>query len=173
MQDQVVSPTQSGKYIPHPAEAGIYDNFIRRMTLRLDEVTHDGALQLFTTDTAKLYAAYLDSFSDPALRQYHNCHCCRQFIERFGGLVVIDAAGDTVPVMWDPTDAPLMYKAAVFHTECAGPSRPDHGAFHHDRVPVGNQPDWAMDTLRCDRPTPDDIQEARLARRLPIRRRET
>ena len=78
MQDQVISPTQSDKYIPHPAEAGIYDNFIHRMNLRLDEVTHDGTLQLFTTDTAKLYAAYLDSFSDPALRQYHNCHCCRQ-----------------------------------------------------------------------------------------------
>lgn len=114
MQDQVISPAQSGKYVPHPAEAGIYDNFIHRMNLRLDEVTHDGALQLFTTDTANLYAAYLDSFSDPALRQYHNCHCCRRFIERFGGLVVIDAAGDTVPVMWDPVDAPLMYKAAVF-----------------------------------------------------------
>lgn len=114
MQDQVISAEQSGKYVPHPAEAGIYDEFIHRMQLRLDEVTQGGTLQLFTTDTSKLYAAYLNSFSNPAFRQYHNCHCCRQFIERFGGLVVIDSDGDTIPVMWNPEDAPLMYKAAVF-----------------------------------------------------------
>ena len=52
MQDQVISPTQSGKYVPHPAEAGIYDNFIHSINMRLDKVTHDGTMQLFTTETA-------------------------------------------------------------------------------------------------------------------------
>lgn len=45
---------------------------------------------LFTCDAGDLYSIYLDSFSDPVQRQHHTCNCCRQFIERYGNLVVID-----------------------------------------------------------------------------------
>lgn len=45
---------------------------------------------LFTCDAGDLYSVYLDSFHDPVQRQHHTCHCCRQFIERYGNIVVID-----------------------------------------------------------------------------------
>lgn len=65
---------------------------------------------LFTTDVdgAALWIAYLDALP-AAERQHHNCHACRQFVERFGGMVWI--RGDRlVPATWG--DGAGIYAAA-------------------------------------------------------------
>ncbi len=67
-------------------------------------------LRLFTTDAEGLNALYLDSL--PAERQAHNCHACRQFLERYGGLVAITKVGDAIPVMWRPEAVPAFYAPA-------------------------------------------------------------
>ena len=67
---------------------------------------------VFATDSTGLWAAYLDSFSSID-RQHHNCHACRHFIERFGGLVTIDESGRTESAIWNTDDAPELYKGAV------------------------------------------------------------
>lgn len=54
---------------------------------------------IFQTD-ADLFPVYLDSFSDPAQRQFHNCSCCRGFLKRYGGLVTVAADGTVTPLMW-------------------------------------------------------------------------
>lgn len=54
---------------------------------------------VFQTD-ADLFQVYLDSFSDPAQRQFHNCSCCRSFLKRYGGLVTAGADGTVTPLMW-------------------------------------------------------------------------
>lgn len=53
----------------------------------------------FTTDATGLWEAYLDGI--PAeQRQHYTCRCCRNFIERYGGLAVIDDKGVHDPLVW-------------------------------------------------------------------------
>jgi hypothetical protein len=90
-----------------------YNDFLARLNARFLANCVGGAQPLFTTDAEDLWDAYLGSFADPAVRQYHNCHACRQFIERFGGLVTIDADGANAPAIWHVDDAPEDYKPAL------------------------------------------------------------
>lgn len=66
-----------------------------------------GKPPLFVTDATGLNTLYLDSM--PAERQVHNCHACRHFIERFGGLVTVADGGELVPAMWTSADVPEFY----------------------------------------------------------------
>lgn len=90
-----------------------YDAFLARINARFVANVHQGAAKVFMTDAEGLWESYLDAFADPAERQYHNCHACRQFIQRFGGLVVIDELGRTTPAVWNEEDADEHYKAAI------------------------------------------------------------
>lgn len=90
-----------------------YHNYLARISARFSTNTDDGRLPLFTTDADDLWSIYLQSFDDPVERQVHNCHCCRHFIERFGGLAVINEDGSLVSAVWNEDDAPDSYKAAV------------------------------------------------------------
>lgn len=65
---------------------------------------------LFTTNTTGLWAAFLENIPEGA-RQHYNCHACRRFIERFGGLVRISADGAKTPAVWG--DAPEFFTPAV------------------------------------------------------------
>lgn len=69
-----------------------------------------GQRALFATDADGLNAAYLDAL--PSERQVHDCFSCRRFIGTYGNLVVIDASGALVPVMWDETCVPDFYQSA-------------------------------------------------------------
>lgn len=53
---------------------------------------------LFATDAADLNELYLDSL--PGERQFHNCSCCRRFLEAYGGLVTVGLGNTLVPAMW-------------------------------------------------------------------------
>lgn len=86
-----------------------YHQFISRINNRFHEITGP----LFQTDAAGLYEAYLASFGTGSDRQYHTCTCCRQFIERFGGVVHVNDAGQLVPAFWYPGDAPPQYLGAI------------------------------------------------------------
>ena len=66
-----------------------YDAFLTRVNSRLITNCESGVKPLFTTDAENLWGLYLSSFTDPAERQYHDCHACRQFIEHFGPLAII------------------------------------------------------------------------------------
>ena len=98
-----------------------YDGFLVRVQARFLKNIEGGAVPLFETDAADLWGAYLGTFGPaPAegeaatpLRQYHTCHACRLFVERFGGLVTVDAAGMTAPAIWHEDDAPDAYKPAI------------------------------------------------------------
>lgn len=90
-----------------------YDAFLARVQTRFLSACQGGQAPLFTTDAAGLFNAYLASFGDGPARQYHNCHACRLFIERFGGLVTIDSSGRTAPAVWYEDDAPEHYRPAV------------------------------------------------------------
>jgi hypothetical protein len=87
-----------------------YDGYIRRLQLRFELMTNNEPL--FTTDAVMLFEHYLASMP-VASRQFHNCNCCRRFIERYGSLVVIDQAGNTTSAVWNEDDAPHEYKASI------------------------------------------------------------
>lgn len=55
----------------------------------------------------ELWEAYLSGFSDPEIRQQHNCHCCKSFIKRYGGLVAIDGIRLVSPIWPTYTDTQL------------------------------------------------------------------
>ena len=90
-------------------EDHVYDEFLDRINTRFKALSVG---PLFTTNAEGLFDAYLQSFYGEN-RQYHNCHACRHFIERFGGLVVISDDGRTIPAVWRCEDAPEAYLNAI------------------------------------------------------------
>jgi hypothetical protein len=66
---------------------------------------------LFTTDAEGLFEAWLAAMPE-ADRQYHRCHCCRRFLETYGGLVTISETGEAIPTFWTEEGAPGYYQTA-------------------------------------------------------------
>lgn len=66
--------------------------------------------RLFQTDANGLNEIYLDAL--PGERQVHNCHACRLFLSRYGGLVSVGDTGDTASAMWTPEGVPDFYRPA-------------------------------------------------------------
>lgn len=86
-----------------------YNSFRREMQNRLTAID---PMTVFTTDATGLFDAYLSGFEEGETRQYHTCHSCRRFFERYGGLVIISRSGETYPLVWDE-QVPEYYKASV------------------------------------------------------------
>jgi hypothetical protein len=75
-----------------------YTALLKAVSASFAEATSSGA-QLFQTDAVGLWDVYLGSLP-PDIRQEHNCHACRSFIRRYGGLVIVNAQGFSTPAMW-------------------------------------------------------------------------
>jgi len=74
-----------------------YEEFSAAIVKRFSEIAN--GRPLFTTDAKGLWPTYLDNLP-PENRQHYNCHACRHFIERFGGLVYIDDHGKSKSAIW-------------------------------------------------------------------------
>lgn len=61
---------------------------------------------LFRVEAGDLFEVYLQSFPAGDERQYHNCNCCRTFINRFGSLVVLGEDGEMTPAVWEEGELP-------------------------------------------------------------------
>lgn len=96
------------------ADDQIFHNYVGEVRNRFLYNCQNGAIPLFTTDvnTENLYNAYIQGFA-PTERQYHTCHECRRFIQKYGALVTIDDKGRISSAIWNKNDAPLRYKGAV------------------------------------------------------------
>lgn len=90
----------------------VYHDYIERINLTFAKRVANGQ-KLFTTDVEDLFSVFLDALPQDN-RQYHNCSCCRQFINRFGSLVFIDDNGLTQSAVWDMDDTPEYYQQAVY-----------------------------------------------------------
>lgn len=88
------------------AEDADYDDFLSRV--RGLGAAPRGAL--FTTDATELWENYLEA-APAADRQQRTCRSCKNFIERFGGLVVLDDVGQQTSAFW-VDDAPAGYHRA-------------------------------------------------------------
>ncbi len=81
-----------------PHDDPIYEALLSATKARFAAAVADGS-RLFTTDASGLWETYLDNLP-AAERQFHTCHCCRSFIQRYGGLVTIGEDGLTRSAMW-------------------------------------------------------------------------
>ncbi|MDI1437481.1 hypothetical protein [Polyangium sorediatum] len=86
---------------------------------------------LFTTRTPSLYQVFLDMVP-VELRQYNTCSACRHFVNRYGGLVVVDSDGKARPASWDPETAPEPYTSAIRALAKAVAEAPIDGVFLTD-----------------------------------------
>ncbi len=95
-----------------------FNQFARRLNQRFNEIVFqkvqigmDGNRAIFKVNDFGIWNEYL-RLMPAETRQYHNCSCCRQFIERYGLLVVIDN-GTMKSAVWDETIAPNFYALIV------------------------------------------------------------
>lgn len=67
---------------------------------------------LFITDAWKeaMWDAYLEGFPEDE-KQHHNCNCCRQFIKRYGSIVVIK--DNKLMTVWDFVPTEMLYMPSV------------------------------------------------------------
>lgn len=71
--------------------------------------------QLFTVSTENLFSHYFLGNLDGYRRQHYNCRCCKQFFDRYGGLVTIDENGKKHSLLWNVSGVPEFFKNAVRH----------------------------------------------------------
>lgn len=86
-----------------------YKMYVARLSVRASQFKQ----AWFKTNVENLFDVFLSGFDTPEERQFHTCNCCRQFINRFGDLVVVDGDGNLVSVMWDLEETPDHYKKSV------------------------------------------------------------
>lgn len=98
-------------YRPSQQDDDGYEAFLASVRARFASLT-GSAKHVFTTDAEGLMDAFLGSLPTER-RQHYTCNACRHFVERFGGIVVIDAGGSQRPVMWDTETAPAMFSGGV------------------------------------------------------------
>lgn len=89
-----------------------YHAYVSRINQRFTSKFNDGKTPLFKTNADDLFTTFLDSLP-PENRQYHNCSCCRNFVNRFGDLVTINDDGQTESAIWVIEDTPAYYQFAV------------------------------------------------------------
>ncbi len=126
---------------------GDYAALVRRVQERFEHRLQDGHA-LFTTD-ADVWKAYLAAFT-PELRQHHNCHACRRFLEAYGGLAIMDERGNLTSAMWDPRDEDHEY-LGVFAAMAAAVARARVTGVHLSSEPVWGTPttkQWTHLALR-------------------------
>lgn len=94
---------------------------------------------VFTVKVDNLFQIYLDGFA-ARHRQTHNCRCCRNFIEKYGRLVVISDDGRTTPLFWDPADE----KIPTEYRESVRALAEVVGAAPVERVFLSAEPSWGL-----------------------------
>lgn len=70
----------------------------------------DAGKPIFQTNTGELFTTFLDNLPAP-IRQHYTCHACQDFVNTFGGLVVIEMDGQESPIMWGTV--PEVFQPAI------------------------------------------------------------
>lgn len=86
-----------------------FDDF--RASLQANFNNHAGK-PLFRTTAIDLYSLLRASLPEDR-RKHYDCSACRNFVNKYGNLVTIDADGKQNPVLWNDANAPSFFGEAV------------------------------------------------------------
>lgn len=86
---------------PHYADQ--FDDLVLSVHASLEEASRRPLFRVATP--VDLFDAYLSAFGAPD-RQYHNCNCCRHFINRYGALATVEPNGALRSAVWDESRLP-------------------------------------------------------------------
>lgn len=130
---QTRAPVAPATIHDHDADYAIFLSAVRAS---FDQATA-GDVGLFTTSAGDaLWPLYLDNLGTE--RQIHDCHCCREFIKRFGGLVTIDERGGWTSAVWPTVEAiPVFYRDAVLALRAAVKNSRVTGVFLSSQTYLG------------------------------------
>jgi hypothetical protein len=123
-----------------------YPEFLQAIRDRFNAVT---AGPLFTTDCGDLFNLFLSKI--PAgVRQHYTCSACRDFVNRFGGLVTISNSGKIASAIWDEKTVPEFFVQSVKAVRAVVLKAKVNGVFSSDYVVLG-QPvtgEWTHMSVR-------------------------
>ncbi|MGG1147087.1 hypothetical protein [Bacillus wiedmannii] len=127
-----------------------YPQFEDSLKVSFEEAI-DGGQKLFTTNLENLYETYLCHLPQES-RQNYSCNECRRFINRFGGLVTIDAEGNAQSAMWDVEAVPPFFKRAVLAMKNLVESSTVNGVFLSEETRLGTPKTGKWTHLSVDMP---------------------
>lgn len=106
-----------------------YDEWMRRISERVAAIHPSEPLFRVRLKENALFESYLEGFTGDD-RQYHNCHACRHFLERFGHLVTVDEMGVTHSALFNRDEAPARYHDSVHNMIVLLNGRPVEDVFY-------------------------------------------
>lgn len=122
-----------GQGVNADGSSDVFMNLADAVRGRFENVMGLYGPQVFTTNVDGLFQTYLDGYANDIDRAHHQCTTCRQFIERFGHLVVINADGMTIPLFWGEPGAgleiPAMYQQPIANMARAVAAAKVNGVF--------------------------------------------
>lgn len=110
-----------------------YARLLALVRMRFDEATN--GRRLFRTDATGLYKMFIEGLRSE--KRAHTCRTCERFIESYGGLVVIDEAGETRSALWDPTLVPSFYHFTIYRMQSAVNEARVIAPFLHEKAILG------------------------------------
>lgn len=99
------------------------------------------------------WAMYLGSLPESE-RQYHNCNCCRHFIQRYGDLVIVAEDGCLESAFWSVEDAPDLYKPVISGMMALLAGTPIAEPFLSEEPVLGNPVTGVWTHLNLPNPVP-------------------
>jgi hypothetical protein len=85
-----------------------YEGFLEAVRTNFDS---SSTKPLFTTNSNGLWEAFISNIPEHA-RQHYTCNSCKQFVEKYGGLVYINEAGQKESAIW-PDEMPIFFASSV------------------------------------------------------------
>lgn len=107
-EDNLITSNFTTKYVN---DNDRYPEFRESIKSRFNSIAGNG-IPLFTTDSEGLFDLFLDSLPQEA-RQHYTCKACRNFVNRYGGLVTVSDNGEITSVLWDGNDTPEFFAPSV------------------------------------------------------------
>lgn len=89
-----------------------YTNYLKQLQKDFNEATKDQKLFLAGFSKDFLYNLFLERIP-VTRRQHYQCRCCRDFVNNFGGVVIINEDGKLRSPIWTWTNAPLELQFAI------------------------------------------------------------
>lgn len=87
------------------------DGYLELERMVAERFEYFKGVPVFTTDAEGLFEAFLGGIPDEA-RQYYNCHSCKEFINKYGGLVTLTESGSVDSTLWSEL-APEFFRQSM------------------------------------------------------------